>query len=287
MSSEPSIGDIADPKQGVLDVGIFAIVLFMALYIFGLISLWKIVSGFFSTIWLIIIYTVLYILCAGLGGIISTALRIYALPSFVFADGMKGLLKARFFWSFGPQSIGIAIGFFIALVIMDANFPNHPKTAVSKSVPSASAVSEQNTTTANQSSQDGSNPFPDASKSTSDVTPPNSHAYKEKGNEYLKIGNYTQAIESYNKAIAMDITNETAYNNRGLAYKNLGNHQQAIVDYNKAIELNPKYIDAYVNRANINDSIGKHAQAKVDLKMAARLGDKETQEYLTKKGIDW
>jgi hypothetical protein len=287
MSSGPNIGDIGDSKPGVLNVGIFAIILFIVLYISGLISLWKMVIGFFSIIWQLIVYTVLYILCAGLGGIIGNALRIYAMPSFVFSDGMKGLLKARLFWSIAPQSIGIVIGFVFALGIMDANFTYPKKAEVSPSVQSAPAMPHQSTTTADQNSQTQSNPLPEESKSTSEYTPPNSNAYKEKGNEYLKIGNYTQAIENYNKAIEMDITNETAYNNRGLAYKNLGNHQQAIVDYNKAIELNPKYIDAYVNRANIYDSIGNNKQATVDLKMAASLGDKETQEYLTKKGIVW
>lgn len=287
MSSGPSIGDIDDLKLGVLNFGIFAFILFIALYILGVYSGWKAAGGFFSGIWQTIIFTLLYIIIAGLGGIIGNALRIYAMPSFVFADGMKGLLKARLFWSIGPQSLGIVIGFFIAGGIMDANFTNPKKAEVSPSVQSAPAMPQQSTTTANQNSQTQSNPLPEASKSTSEVTPPNSNAYKEKGNEYLKIGNYTQAIESYNKAIEMDITNETAYLNRGLAYKNLGNHQQSIVDYNKAIELNPKYIDAYVNRANIYDSIGKHKQATVDLKMAARLGDKESQEYLTKRGIAW
>ncbi len=49
-----------------------------------------------------------------------------------------------------------------------------------------------------------------------------------------------------------------AYNNRGVAYKSLGNYTQAIADFNKAIEINPRLGEAYNNRGVAYKNLGKY-----------------------------
>ena len=66
-------------------------------------------------------------------------------------------------------------------------------------------------------------------------------AYNNRGNIYNGLGNYSQAIEDFNKAIKINPSYTETYSNRGHAYAVLGNYRQAIEDFNKAIEINPDY----------------------------------------------
>lgn len=66
--------------------------------------------------------------------------------------------------------------------------------------------------------------------------------YKWRGLSYYSIGEYSRAVEDYNKAfsIARGLSNEekgSVYTNRGVAYERLGRINNAIVDYQKACDL--------------------------------------------------
>ncbi len=60
-----------------------------------------------------------------------------------------------------------------------------------------------------------------------------------RGRACLDKGKYDDAIEDYDKAIALAPNDAIAYALRGGAYKHKGDKEQAIVDYRKALELNP------------------------------------------------
>jgi len=119
------------------------------------------------------------------------------------------------------------------------------------------------------------------------VTDNNDIAYFGRGNAYLKLGDYRQAIGAYDKAIEINPKYTDVYVNRGLAYANLGDYRQAIGDYDKAIEQNPKHEKAYNNRGYAYSRLGNDALAMEDLKTAARLGYKDAQNVLKGKGIEW
>ena len=72
--------------------------------------------------------------------------------------------------------------------------------------------------------------------------------YYNRGNVYLKRGQFQTAVADYDKAIALDPEFAMAYNNRGLAYAGQYQFDRAIADYSKAIELDPKLAVAYDNR---------------------------------------
>ena len=78
--------------------------------------------------------------------------------------------------------------------------------------------------------------------------PANDVIHYNRGVAYAKLGNHSQAISDYDKAIEINPGNAEAYYNRGIEYDELGNHLQAISDYDSAIDINPSYAEAYYNR---------------------------------------
>ncbi|GAJ13974.1 unnamed protein product, partial [marine sediment metagenome] len=67
----------------------------------------------------------------------------------------------------------------------------------------------------------------------------------DQGNNFLDQGYYDEAIEEYTDAIELDPNLAVAYYNRGRAYKELGKKSEAIDDFEKCIALtdNPQLIE--------------------------------------------
>ena len=62
------------------------------------------------------------------------------------------------------------------------------------------------------------------------------------------MGEYSQAIADYSKAIQLNPGYAEAYYSRGCAYDGIGEYDKAIADYKKTIELDPNHASAYYNR---------------------------------------
>lgn len=56
---------------------------------------------------------------------------------------------------------------------------------------------------------------------------------------------YDEAIESYNKAIALDATNPVYYSNRAAAHSSKGDNLAAVGDAEQAIAVDPTFVKAY------------------------------------------
>ena len=76
-------------------------------------------------------------------------------------------------------------------------------------------------------------------------------AYKNEGSEKIGFKLYTEALEWFNKAIALNPRYYKLYYDRGNANYYLHNYGEAIKDYDKTIELSPSFARAYFNRAVI------------------------------------
>jgi protein O-mannosyl-transferase len=111
------------------------------------------------------------------------------------------------------------------------------------------------------------------------VTDNNWFAYISRGLAYADLGNYSQAIEDYDKAIEIKPGFNNAYNCRGIAYKVLGNYKQAIEDYDRAIEIKPDFDDAYNNRGNAYNGLDNYRQAIDDLNRAIEINPGFAEAY--------
>ena len=69
--------------------------------------------------------------------------------------------------------------------------------------------------------------------------------FKQAGNAQMSSKDYDAAIESYNKAIALDPSNPVYFSNRAAAHTNKGDHLSAVGDAEKAISVDPKFVKAY------------------------------------------
>ena len=84
------------------------------------------------------------------------------------------------------------------------------------------------------------------------------------GLAYYDAGNYTLAIEQYNKVLQSNPKDEKTLYNRGLAYFKLTNYESAIKDYTDAILIDLKYENAYFNRGLAYYYQGNYSFAIID-----------------------
>jgi len=75
-----------------------------------------------------------------------------------------------------------------------------------------------------------------------------------KGWALLELGNYTQAIPYFNKALQIDPTLVDALNFKGQALYKLGNYTGAQYYLNKALEIDPKnlLLNKYLQKLALN-----------------------------------
>ena len=81
------------------------------------------------------------------------------------------------------------------------------------------------------------------------------------GNALKDQGKLEEAIEAYNKALAIKPDYAEAYNNMGNALKDQGKLEEAIEAYNKALAIKPDYAEAYNNMGNALKDQGKLEEA--------------------------
>jgi hypothetical protein len=85
-----------------------------------------------------------------------------------------------------------------------------------------------------------------------------------RGSALFRLKRYPEALDSYEKAIAISPVQVHGHNNRGLALAMLGRHDEAFASYDKALEVDPNFVEAYVNRGNVFGSLGHTERGLAD-----------------------
>ena len=105
-------------------------------------------------------------------------------------------------------------------------------------------------------------------------------AYLERGIFYATVKkDYNQAIFDFDKSLKMNYYFAEAYLYRGLAYAETKNYRQAVSNYNKAIAINPDYAEGYNNRGLIYRQLKQYDKAIVDLNKAIEINPNIAEAY--------
>jgi tetratricopeptide (TPR) repeat protein len=91
------------------------------------------------------------------------------------------------------------------------------------------------------------------------------------GNAYADLGDYEDAIESYQYAIKLDPTLSKPHNNLGLVYAATGKLSEAAAEFAEAVRLKPSYAEAHYNLGVAYVELGKKAQAEEQQRALATL----------------
>ena len=93
----------------------------------------------------------------------------------------------------------------------------------------------------------------------------------ETGEKFEKAGSYAEALDSYNKAIAMDSTYARAFESRASCYEKMNKKEDAARDYSKAVVLNPKDKELFFAAGKLFVSAGDYKEADKMFRKALEL----------------
>jgi hypothetical protein len=96
--------------------------------------------------------------------------------------------------------------------------------------------------------------------------------YNNLGVLYLRAGLFEKSIAYLDKSIAIDPADAEAYDNRGVSYASAGQNERALEDFNKAIQLQKEDGAAYYNRGSLYRRAGYREFAISDFQKACELG---------------
>lgn len=72
------------------------------------------------------------------------------------------------------------------------------------------------------------------------INPRDGYAYNNIGCAYLSLKKYQHAVESFRKAVEFEPMDSKSWSNMGLAHRELSEYKEAFECYRKAVELNPQ-----------------------------------------------
>ena len=86
--------------------------------------------------------------------------------------------------------------------------------------------------------------------------------YKSQGNACLQAGQFSEAVELYSKAIALDPNNEIYFSNRAAAYAGMSRWREALDDAHEVVQLKPDWVKGWVRRGAAHSGLGQHEEAR-------------------------
>ena len=113
-----------------------------------------------------------------------------------------------------------------------------------------------------------------------------SEGWRNCGNIYMFLGDYSNGLICFNKAVELAPNSALCINNRGYLKFIIGDYISAIDDHSKAIQLNNNYKEAYLDRAEAYIKLGKTDLALQD-KLQADTIDEEACSNILGDDMSW
>lgn len=100
-----------------------------------------------------------------------------------------------------------------------------------------------------------------------------------RGNEYVTLGNYTDAIICYLKSIEFNPDNAVAHNNLGMALAMQGQTEEAGTCFQRALNIQPDNVEALINTGSIACSKGEYEKANTSFQRALTIHPKHPNAW--------
>ncbi len=97
-------------------------------------------------------------------------------------------------------------------------------------------------------------------------------SYYDRGRAEANSGNWSQAVALFQKAVEQDSKNHKALNMLGFSLRRSGKYQEAIQAYNRALAIKPDYAQALEYRGKAHLGAGDKRAALADYQKLVRLG---------------
>jgi len=97
------------------------------------------------------------------------------------------------------------------------------------------------------------------------------NAHAELGGKYHALGLYAEAVEEFDKALALCPGYPDIHNRRALSCRELGRYAEAKASLLRAIEVRPNYVEAHVNLGILYHKLGSISEAVDMLERALQL----------------
>lgn len=105
------------------------------------------------------------------------------------------------------------------------------------------------------------------------------------GQTYLRLNQDKDALESFGRAIASDVTFVDAYGNRGTLLAEMGKAAEALEDFDRAIALRPNNAEDISNRAGVLADLGRTEEALMAYSRAIGLNPNFAPNYFNRAGV--
>jgi len=93
------------------------------------------------------------------------------------------------------------------------------------------------------------------------IKPDDDAAWYNRGIALFNLGRYEEAIKSYDRALKIKPDKDAAWYNRGIALFNLGRYEEAIKSYDRALTIKPDKDEAWYNRGIALFNLGRYEEA--------------------------
>ena len=117
-----------------------------------------------------------------------------------------------------------------------------------------------------------------------ELKPEYAEAWIGQGNTHLGLKRYQDALEAYDKAIQLKPNYLEAWNGRGKALDYLQRYEEAIASFDSALKIQPNNLDAWKERGNIQIKLQQYSEAIASFEKALKI---QPNDFLAwhKRGI--
>ena len=100
-----------------------------------------------------------------------------------------------------------------------------------------------------------------------------------KGQTEIEIGQFEEALASYEQALELDAGDATAWHNQGAALAALGRYEEAVVSFDKALELNAEDGPAWRKRGLTLAKLGRYEEALASFEKTVELNAEDAEAW--------